>query len=78
MITLFCFRIIYPCRIEVVNIGIRGVDREMSAKLVYVSRKISVFIDLLLVCSLIRTLIVKLVRQMTYFAWSFIHTTELW
>jgi hypothetical protein len=60
MMTLFCFRIIYPCRIEMVNIGMRGVNSEMVAKLVYVSRKISVFVDLLLVSCPVRILIVKM------------------
>jgi hypothetical protein len=62
MMILFCFRIIYSCRIGVVNIGMKGVSSEMSAKLVYVSQKISVFINLLLMCCLVRALIVKIVR----------------
>jgi hypothetical protein len=49
MITLFYFRIVYLCKIKMINIGVRGINCEVAVKLIYVSRKVSVFIDLLLV-----------------------------
>jgi hypothetical protein len=60
--TLFCFRIVNPCRVEMINIGVREVDSEVSAKLIYMSRKVSIFIYLLLMDSSIRALIVKIFR----------------
>jgi hypothetical protein len=52
--TLLCFRIIYSCQVWMVNIGVRGVGSEVVAKLIYVSRKICIFVYLLLMCSLLR------------------------
>jgi hypothetical protein len=62
MITLFSFRIVYLCRIRVINIGVRGVDCEMVIELIYVPWKIGVFIYLLLVCCSIRALVIKVFR----------------
>jgi hypothetical protein len=75
--TLFCFEIVDPCRIRMINVCVRRVSSEMSVKLIYISRKVGIFIYLLLMCSSIKALIVKIVRRMTYFAGMFMFTTEL-
>jgi hypothetical protein len=56
------FRIVNPCRIGVVDIGMRKVCTKMLAKLVNISGKVCIFIDLLLMYSSVRALIVKMIR----------------
>jgi hypothetical protein len=62
MIILFCFGIVYSCEVRMVNIGVRGINSKVIAELIYIPRKVSVFIYLLLVGCSIRILVIKIFR----------------
>jgi hypothetical protein len=62
MMTLFSFRIVYLCRVQMVNISMRDVGEKVVTELFVVSWIVGVFIYLLLMWCFVFTLIIEMVR----------------